>query len=39
MSKQYEGLIAGMAKPAQWNVQRKQLRQMDSLGFTGGARY
>jgi Ca-activated chloride channel homolog len=39
MSKQYEGLVTGMAKPTQWNVQRKQMRQMDSMGFVGGSRY
>jgi Ca-activated chloride channel family protein len=39
MAKQYEGLSAGMAKPAEWNVQRKQMRQMDSMGLIGGSRY
>jgi Ca-activated chloride channel family protein len=39
MSKQYEGLVIGLAKPRQWNEQRKQLRQMDSQGAFVGARY
>jgi Ca-activated chloride channel family protein len=39
MAKQYEGLVTGMAKPAEWNVQRKQMRQMDSMGLIGGSRY
>src|SRR5262249_43793166 len=39
MAKQYEGLVTGMAKPAEWNVQRKQMRQMDSMGRIGGSRY
>ena len=39
IAKQYEGLVAGMAKPAEWNVQRKQMRQMDSMGLIGGSRY
>jgi len=39
IAKQYEGLVTGMAKPAEWNVQRKQMRQMDSMGFVGGSRY
>ena len=39
MSKQYEGLVTGMAKPAEWNAQRKQMRQMDSMGLIGGSRY
>ena len=42
MSKQYEGLVAGMTRPEQWNQQRKLMRQMDSQGaasFSGGSRY
>jgi Ca-activated chloride channel family protein len=39
MSKQYDGLVTGLAKPGQWNEQRKLLRQMDSRGASVGARY
>jgi Ca-activated chloride channel family protein len=33
MSKQYNGMLMMLAKPSQWNEQRKMMRQMDSLGF------
>jgi Ca-activated chloride channel family protein len=39
MSRQYEGLVTGLARPGQWNEQRKLLRQMDAQGASMGARY
>ena len=33
MAKQYNGMLMMMAKPGEWNAQRKMMRQMDSLGF------
>jgi len=38
ISRQYNSLLGGMAKPSQWNEQRKLLRQMDSKGSAFGAR-
>jgi hypothetical protein len=35
MSKPYDGLVTGLAKPRQWNEQRKLLRQMELAGRGG----
>lgn len=37
MSKQYNGMLLMLAKPSQWNEQRKMMRQMDSSGAAAGA--
>jgi Ca-activated chloride channel family protein len=39
MSKQYNGMLMMLAKPSQWNEQRKMMRQMDSKGAAAGSRY
>src|SRR5262249_33666785 len=41
LASQYGGLaqVAPATKPAQWNDQRKMLRQLDAGSFTGGSRY
>jgi hypothetical protein len=41
MAKQYNGMLMMLAKPSQWNEQRKMMRQLDSGGaaFLGGSRY
>jgi Ca-activated chloride channel family protein len=35
MSKQYNGMLMMLAKPSQWNEQRKMMRQMDSGSAAG----
>ena len=37
MSKQYNGMLMMLAKPGQWNEQRKMMRQMDSRGTAAGS--
>ena len=41
ISKQYNGMLMMLAKPGQWNEQRKMMRQMDSRGTAaaGAPRY
>jgi hypothetical protein len=42
MAKQYSGMLMMLAKPSQWNEQRKMMRQMDSGGAAllgGSSRY
>jgi len=38
MAKQYNGMLMMLAKPSQWNEQRKMMRQMDSTGAAAGGR-
>jgi Ca-activated chloride channel family protein len=39
MAKQYDGMLMMLAKPTQWNEQRKMMRQMDAggAGLLGGS--